>query len=610
MKDNDSRAAERIFPVSYQPPSDYERPPEHDRIVCDKDVAVAMRDGVNVVVDVYRPDGPGRFPVLLAFGVHSKELQGNTYPQTFPPQPSWSSLWLGHAEAGDTEFFVSRGYVHVIGTPRGFLKSGDGGSREWDSYDVIEWIAQQPWCDGNIGMIGIGAFASEQFHAARQQPPKLKAIFPYDPRGAYGKFGGFREEYPGGVLHAFRYLMDHFSSIHTTRSAPGALPADKEEKWREAMADPDIRMYPHLHNVLIQRGQHMPRYFDVLIDPYDDEKTIVEAEAEFRKITAPTYTGAGWYGYTYKTHLAGAQTYFSKIAASEKKMVFTGPAHPDRPLRALRSEMLRWYDHWLKGRDSGVMNEPPVRYWVMGANAWRHGSDWPLPETQWTKLYLASWERLTADPYIAASVDTYVPPDAFVQMPPTQTNRIAKLRFLSDPLPHDTLVAGPSVLNLFAEIDADDTNWIIVLKDVGPDPTVRTSREGEREIPTDLPERELTRGWLKASNRALDPERSKPWKPWHKLTRQARQKVTPGTIEEYAIEIFATANLFRKGHRICVEITSLDLSTGVLGATNVEYIPYHVCSSRTVVHRIYHDAAHPSHLLLPIIPTGRDGEPR
>ena len=91
----------------------------------------------------------------------------------------------------------------------------------------------------------------------------------------------------------------------------------------------------------------------------------------------PTYTGAGWYGYTYKTHLAGAQTYFSKIPA-QKKMLLTGPAHPDRPLRALRGEMLRWYDHWLKGIDTGIMQEPPVTYWVMGANEWRHGADWPL----------------------------------------------------------------------------------------------------------------------------------------------------------------------------------------------------------------------------------------
>jgi hypothetical protein len=602
MKDNDSCAASELFPSGNEPPSSYQRAPQYQRIVCDKDVAVTMRDGVTLAVDVYRPDAPGRFPVLFAFGVHSKELQGDALPRQFPPQPSWSTLWLGHSEAGDTEYFVTRGYIHVVGTPRGFLKSGDGGSREWDSYDVLEWIAQQPWCDGNIGMSGIGAFASEQFHLARQNSPHLKAIFAYDPRGAYGKFGGFREEYPGGVLHAFRYLMDHFSSYHTTRNIPGALTPEKEALWREAMENPDFKMYPHIHNVVLQKGQHMPRYFDVLIDPYDNEAAVIEAEREFNSITVPTYTGAAWYGYTYKTHLAGAQTYFSKIRSAVKKMLLNGPAHLDRPLRALRSEMLRWYDHWLKGIDSGMLAEPAVKYFVAGSNEWRHGADWPLPETQWTRLYLASWERLMAEPYVAASVDNYVPPDVFVQMPPTQTNKIQKLRFLTDPLPHDVLIAGPSVLNLFAAIDQDDTNWIIVLKDVGPDASVRTAREGEREIPTDLVERELTRGWLKASHRALDPVRSRPWKPFHKLTREARQKVTPGKIEEYSIEIFSTANLFRRGHRICVEITALDLSTGTLGATNIEYIPYHLCSSHTTVHAIYHDAAHPSHLLLPIIP--------
>ena len=118
-------------------------------------------------------------------------------------------------------------------------------------------------------------------------------------------------------------------------------------------------------------------------------------------------------------------------------------------------------------------------------------------------------------------------------------------------------------------------------------------------------ERELTRGWLKASHRALDPERSKPWQPWHQLTRQARQNGRcPARSTEYAIEILATANLFRRGHRICVEITSLDLPTGVAGATNAEYVPYHIVSSRTTLHKIYHDAKRPSHLLLPIIPQG------
>ena len=145
-------------------------------------------------------------------------------------------------------------------------------------------------------------------------------------------------------------------------------------------------------------------------------------------------------------------------------------------------------------------------------------------------------------------------------------------------------------MSLFAEIDQDDTNWFVTLKDIGPDVSVRTVREGEREVPENLPERELTRGWLKASHRALDPKRSKPWRPWHPLTRNAQKKVKPGEIIEYAIEIMATANLFRRGHRICVEIAAADMPTGVGGATNAEYVPNHIVSSATTLHKIYHDS--------------------
>ncbi len=172
---------------------------------------------------------------------------------------------------------------------------------------------------------------------------------------------------------------------------------------------------------------------------------------------------------------------------------------------------------------------------------------------------------------------------------------------MSEPLADDLLVVGPIALTLYAEIDQEDTNWIVILKDIGPDPSVVTAREGERAVPGDLPERELTRGWLKASHRAVDAARSKPGRPWHPLTRQAQQAVTPGEINLYEIEILATANLFRKGHRICIDITSMDLPTGVAGATNVEYIPYHICSSKTTLHKLYHDHARPSHLLLPVI---------
>ncbi|HEY1746313.1 MAG TPA: CocE/NonD family hydrolase [Xanthobacteraceae bacterium] len=583
------------------PPVAYDRPPAYRGMITEKDVAVPMRDGVNLSVDVYRPDAKEKFPALLAFAIYNKDFQGPDIKDVLPPQPSWSSLWMGPIEAGDTKFLTSRGYVHIIGSPRGVGKSDGGGSREWDSYDLIEWIAKQPWCDGNVGMVGISGFGAEQFHVARQNPPHLKAIFPYDPRGAYGTLGSFREEYPGAMLHLFRYLVAHFSAIHQNKGKPGPLPPEKEAHWREAMNNPDYKMYPHLYNVITQRGQHMPPIFEMLIDPYDKEEVVRAAEQSFERIKIPAYTGAGWYGYTYKTHLNGAQSYFEKIKAP-KKLLFAGPTHLERPFHTMHAEILRWYDHWLKGIDTGIMDEPPVRYWLMGANEWRSGTDWPLPETQWTKFYLNSWERLQVHPFVAASAEEELPPDAFVQMPPTQTNKVAKLRYLSEPLPYDVVMVGASVLNLFAAIDQEDTNWIVTLKDVGPDVSVRTVREGEREIPDDLRERELTRGWLKASHRALDPSRSKPWRPWHPLTRSAQKKVVPGEITEYSIEIMATANLFRRGHRICLEIASADMPTGVAGATNVEYIAPHVSSSKTTLHKIYHDERRPSHLLLPIIP--------
>jgi predicted acyl esterase len=596
-----SRSVAGLPAESDCPPGNYDRTPSQHGMIAEKDVAVPMRDGVNLSIDIYRPDSTEKFPALLAFSIYNKDLQGPDVAKTLPPQPAWSSLWAGLLEAGDTKFFVSRGYIHVIGSPRGVGKSDGGGSRQWDSYDLIEWIAAQPWCDGNVGMVGISGFGAEQFHVARQNPPHLKAIFPLDPRGAYGVMGSFREEYPGGVLHFFRYLIMHFAAMHQTKGKPGALPPEKESLWQEAMNNPDYRMYPHIYNVLTQKGQHMPPYFDLLTDPYDKEAAIRDAEQALERIKVPTYTGAGWYAYTYKTHLNGAQNYFEKISAP-KKLLFTGPAHHERPFHSFHGEILRWHDHWLKNIDTGIMSEPPVRYWVMGANEWRSGSDWPLPETQWTKFYLKSWERLQATPFTPSSVDDELPPDAFAQMPPTQTNVVQKLRYMTDPLPEDLLIAGPAVLNLFAAIDQEDTNWIIALKDVGPDASVRTVREGERELPQDVHERELTRGWLKASHRAIDPTRSKPGRPWHPLTRQAQNKVVPGEITEYAIEILATANMFRRGHRICIEIASADMPTGVGGATNAEYVPNHICSSTTTLHKIYHDAQRPSHLLLPIIP--------
>jgi predicted acyl esterase len=564
------------------------------------DIMVPMRDGVRLAADVYRPDAEGRFPALLAFAFHNKFLQSPVLSDACRNQPAWAPLWCGAAEAGDSTFFASRGYVHVIGNVRGYGNSEGSNPRKegrTDAYDLIEWIARQPWCDGNVGMIGLSSFGRSQMAAAllKPRPPHLKAIFPFDP----GTFF-FRYQYTGGVLHAMQYQMAK-SAAENLQDVK--LTPEEEELWPAAMKDPDYRMYPNIIQLLERRGK-MPlkdRLFDILLNPYEREDNDVMEEA-VSQIDIPFYTGSGWYAYPFKGHLFGSLDYWQKCnKAPFKKMLLDGPAIHQRPWIDFHDEVLRWYDYWLKGIDTGIKDEPRVKIWVMGANRWRYSDDWPLKETQWTKLYLDSWERLRWQPFTPASRDGVDAPDCFVQMPLSQTRTVQKLRYVTDPLPEDLEVTGPLSLHLWAEIDQDDTNWVIVIKDLGPDVSVQSAREGEFERPAVF-EREITRGWLKASHRAIDEKKSLPGQPYHPLTRSAQQPVKPGEINRYDIEIAATSNVFKRDHRICIDITAMDVPTGVYGTSSVEYIPYHICSSKTTVHKIYRCLQYPSHLLLPVIP--------
>ena len=212
----------------------------------------------------------------------------------------------------------------------------------------------------------------------------------------------------------------------------------------------------------------------MMTHPWEDDGTVERAEEFFKKIRIPFYTGSGAYAYTYKLHWLGAQHYFQNIDAS-KKLIFTGPVHLERPFHQYHDEIIRWYDYWLKGQNTGIMDEPPVRYWLMGANEWRTGTDWPLPETKWTKYYLSHWESLTTEPPRPGSELGAVArePDVFTQMPVTRTTKIERLRYMTEPLPRDVTVVGSITLTLHAAIDQEDTNWIVVLKDVGPDVSVR-----------------------------------------------------------------------------------------------------------------------------------------
>jgi len=549
-------------------------------MTAEHDLFVAMRDGVTLAVDVYRPAGYGPFPALLALSPYGKGKQ-SLQPVSQPPA---SPLWDGGVEAGDPRFLTANGYVHVIADCRGVNKS-EGEYRGWmskqeaeDGYDLVEWIAAQPWCDGNVGMVGISYFGTIQLHVAAEKPPHLKAIMPWN---AVADF--YREAtHHGGIVQTF------FFDLYTrsTRGKPVAVTAEEhsadelDRLVEERKADPDLRMYTTLWNV-VDNPVTNPSFFDVLMHPLDGpfywERS---AYTLYDKIDIPFYTRSGWWAYAHM-HLVGAFQHFNGIDAPAK-IEIDRPVDEERPLaRAYDEEVVRWYDHWLKGVDTGVMDEPPLRLFVMGSNTWRRENEWPLARTEWTEFHLRAWGGLTVEPeHLDESSDE------FLQQPLSETTEIAEVAFTTEPLQADTEVIGPASLRLHAAIDQKDTNWIVVLDDVDPAGKAR----------------ELTRGFLKASHRELDESRSTAWVPYH--PHLSAEPVEPGAVTEYAIALSPTANLFRRGHRIRLRVTALDYRGNPRPAPGVSQVhyPWHVCSSRTTRHTVFHDTKRPSRLLLPIIP--------
>lgn len=549
------------------------------KVKAEKNVYVGMRDGVQLAVNIYRPDSEGKFPALLSLSPYGKEIQELLLP---PQLLSESAIWDGVMEAGDTEYIVSRGYAHIIGDLRGTgysegeyvgLHSKHEGE---DGYDLVEWIAQQPWCNGNVGMVGNSFFGEVQLFVASEQPPHLKAIFP---AGVWTDLYR-RMAYHGGILCLFVYgLWD--GRLGTSGFAPKRvvsammknLPNDElNQRLQEALSNPDIAKFPNLYH-LLKYPQKNPLFVDLLLNPYDGpfywERS---AYTKFDKIKIPVYSVGQWA----TLFSPWGQTSLYCGIDSLKKLMMSRPGVPARPWREGLDIVIRWYDHWLKGIDTGIMDEPPVRLWVMGANQWRYEDEWPLHRAQPTKYYLHSWQGLSPNPEMYNDE-----PDCFVQQPLYMSSIRQSLDYVSARMSVDMEVTGPVALYLFASIDTDDTNWIVELYDVN---------ERGRE-------RLLGKGYLKASHRAVDESKSTPLQPYH--PHRSPEPVVPGEIYEYAIDLAPTSNVFRVGHRMKLKIKTMESPNEP--EMLVHFHP-HLCSSKTTVHKIYRDKEHRSHLLLPVIP--------
>ncbi len=550
------------------------------KVRVDRDVPMTLRDGTRIRCDVFRPEAAGKFPALVSWSPYGKAIQSMKRGSQ-PPE----SLVFDHSlEAGDIDFFVSRGYVFLIPDPRGVGQSegefyGIYNPQEHeDAYDFIEWAAAQAWCDGGVGMVGYSYFGIVQMLAAAKQPPHLKCIMPLSFTDEYYQHG-----YYGGVGNT--YMSMYWELCPANKPVPWSVKMYGEEEVRRRMAeraaDPDIALNSYFMKILTTWPPHYHTfYLDYLLHPLEGEFWAARSMKNFYdKVKVPVFLNSAWSpSGRWVTPLMRA--FNSPKLAVPKRANLEDYGELELPYRSMNEECLRWYDLWLKGVDTGMMEEPPIKMNILGSG-YRYESEWPLARTVWRKLYLRSFGRLRWEP----DVEEEIAPDGFVHNPPNISSEVQSLTYTSEYLERPMEFTGPVALHLYASIDAEDANFIVKVHDLYPD--------GSRHYMPCF-------GALRASH-ALVPAESEPWMPVHDHSREV--KVRPGEVREYVIEVNPSGKVFMPGHRIQLEIKAMDPSpahkqswTGKVGAMG----PHP--SARSICYRIYRDAKRRSHLVMPYIP--------
>ena len=543
-------------------------------IVVDKDVDVPMRDGTLLKADVFRPAGEGKHPAILNLGPYQKDKHW-IVPDTLGEKPNSLMNW----ETVNPQWWVPRGYACVRVDGRGSGKS-DGQCEPWslaesiDFYDAIEWAAVQPWCSGRIGLCGISYFAINQWFVANHQPPALRAIIPWE-----GFADLYRDAlYHGGLLSLF---MPNWFMAHMLHHLLGRASRGHPDRW----AINTLHFW--LHNSL-------------------DSGAFRGSQAQWDKLTVPLLSVGNWSGMG--LHLRGNTEAFMRAATPHKKLrIHAGThVHPFYTEEG-RRDQLRFFDYWLKDIDNGVMDEPRVKLAIRkGRNEteWRHEHEWPLARTQWTRFYLDlspyGGERragvlATTNPamtcacsYAATSLGSMgstsaassqvmggaIPPDMGIALE-------------TPPLPSDVEVTGPIAAVLWVSSSSEDMDLFLTIRNLdaqGKD-VLEIGQQG-----TPVP---VAKGWLRVSHRELDPQLSLPYRPYHR--HQRRFYLAPGEIVRVEVEIWPTSMVFRKGHRIRLDITPRD------GVGSAAYMHYHA-DYNTGTNTIYAGGERESYLLLPIIP--------
>ncbi len=545
-------------------------------LVIEKDVDVPMRDGARLKADVFRPDDGGKFPAILNLGPYQKDKLWIP-PANLEEKPNPLMNW----ETINPQWWVPNGYAAVRVDGRGSGKSpgqGDPWSLQEaiDFYDAIEWAAKQPWCSGKIGLSGISYYAINQWFVANLQPPSLAAIIPWE---------GFADLYRDALFHGglLSLFMPNWYVAHMMHHLIGRASQHNPDTWQTNT------LHFWLHNSL-------------------DSGAFRGSQAQWDKITLPMYSVGNWSGMG--LHLRGNTEAFMRAATSHKKLRIHAGTHV-HPFYTEdgRRDQLRFFDYWLKGIDNGVMDEPPVKLAIRKGRdevEWRYEHEWPLKRTQWSKFY---FDLSKPAPGMAENSGGLVPanPDksAARSYPATSLGSMGSTSAASSqvmgggikpdmgialetpPLPQDMEITGPVAASFWVSSSTEDMDLFLTLRNIDADGNeiLETGQQGA-PVP-------VAKGWLRVSHRELDPELSLPYRPYHR--HQRRHYLTPGEIVKVDVEIWPTSMVFRRGHRIRLDIQPRD------GVGSASYMHYHA-DYNSGTNTIHAGGKHESFLLLPIIP--------
>ena len=543
---------------------------------------VPMRDRTELSADIYRPVGEGKFPVILNRTPYTK-AGGSTFKIA--------------------QYFVSHGYVYVAMDVRGRGDS-DGTFEPYrhdgqDGYDAIEWLAVQSWSTGKVGTIGGSYNGRIQWLTAIQQPPHLTAMIvlasPSDPF----------VEWPTGQPLPMDISWYHFTAGHVLQNM-------EVVDWK--------KLYEHLPLITMDEAMGRPNRFwkeEVAHAKLDSWWEDLRYQNKYDRVRVPVLNISGWYDDeqvgTPLNYIGVTTKGSSAIRSSQKLLVGPWPHAINSTTKLgtvefgptavidMNAYWLRWFDHWLKGSDSGFMKDPPVRIFVMGENVWRDENEWPIARTQWTKYFLHSHGQAntlsgngtlsSAEPeseptdsysYDPANPVRFITDPSFAQIGGPDDYREVEQRsdvlvYTSDALTEDMEVCGPLRVHLSAASSARDTDFMAKVIDVWPNGFAQRLNDG-------MVRARFREGMDKPS------------------------LIEPGRVYSYDLDLWNTCQLYQKGHRIRVEVSSSafpkydrNLNTGeALGQTT---------QMAVAQQKIYHDREHPSYVVLPIVPRTTSARP-